>query len=98
MKPSYRAIVPSVFLSDLKFAAVQQGALLLLFSLLMDGGNIFRWALAALLGYWLAVAAIARKRLAYSGRSDRLFVRLGSIILIVLALAIEPTVHRYIRW
>ena len=83
---------------DLRLAVVQQVPLLILTGLLLDGGDLARWTAAAVIGFWLGVAAIARKRAEYRRPSDRWFVKWGSVPLIVMAWAIEPIVHHAIRW
>jgi hypothetical protein len=83
---------------DLKWAIVEQFALLFFTALLLDGGNLFRWTSIAFIGYWCGVLAIGKKRTIYQSRSDKWFVRFGSFALMIVAICIEPTVHQYIRW
>lgn len=90
--------VPRKLVDDLVVGAVQWVPLMLLASILLDGGNIFRWSGVAILGYFLGVMAIAVKRLDYSSVTDRAFVRWGVAPLMVIAVAMEPWVHYYVRW
>jgi hypothetical protein len=91
-------IVPRPLVQDLKFAGVQQVFWLLFMSIILDGGDLFRWSTSAFGGYWLGITAIALRRLPYGSRTDRWFVRYSSIPLAILAAAIEPIVHRYTHW
>jgi hypothetical protein len=93
-----RQLIPKPLLSDLKLACLEQAVLLLVTSLLLDGGDLFRWTCVAFLGYWCGVAAIAIKRTHYSSRTDRFFVLYGSFVLVIIAVIAEPWIHRYIRW
>lgn len=84
--------------ADAKLALVQQLPLLLLTAALLDGGDLAKWTAAAVVGHWLGVAAVARKRPDYRRPTDRWYVRWASVPLIVTAWLIEPAVHRVIRW
>jgi hypothetical protein len=91
-------IVPRLLIQDLKFAGVQQVLWLLLMSIILDGGDLFRWSTSAFGGFWLGVTAIALRRLPYGSTTDRWFVRYSSLPLAFLAIAIEPIVHHYTHW
>jgi hypothetical protein len=83
---------------DLKLSLLLQWPLFFFTLLLLDGGDLSRWTGTALLGYWLGVLAIAVKRADYRSRTDRWFVRRGSVPLMVFAWTAEPAIHRWVHW
>ena len=90
--------LPAKLIADFQLGVVQVVIWLAFTSLILDGGNFFRWSGAAAIGYVLGVMAIALKRTAYASATDRTFVRLGYLPLMIVGLILEPSIHHLIRW
>jgi hypothetical protein len=80
-------------LSALKSGVVLQALLLVLTACILDGGEILRQFLVALIGYWLGVACILIRRERTPTRTDLFFTRYGSLVLLALAPMVAKLVY-----
>jgi hypothetical protein len=67
------------------FSLALQTPIVLLFSIMLDGGYLRMFALGALAGYWLGCFLIVIRRHASATRMDLVFVRWGFLMLLVVA-------------
>ncbi len=73
-----------------------QAVVLVLSSLVLDGGQIFRVCAIAALGYWIAVVVIMWRRPVSPTPTDLGFIRYGFWLLILLTKVIAPVVWRLV--
>ncbi len=66
------------------FALVQQSIVLLLSSLVLDGGDVFHACLVALLAFWVGAIIIGVRRPQTPTRCDLVVIRYGYIPLCIL--------------
>ena len=80
----------------LKSGVILQVFLFVLTALILDGGQIMRQFLVAMIGYWLGVALIALRRERAPTATDLLFIRYGSLVLLLLAPFVATLVYWFI--
>ena len=83
-------------MSALKSGVGLQAILFVLTVCMLDGGQLFKQFLVAMIGYWLGVAFIVVRRKMTPTKTDLLFIRYGSVVLLVLAPAVAKLVYRII--
>ena len=82
--------------SALKTGVVLQAVLFVVTACMLDGGQLFSQFLVAMIGYWLGVAFIVARRGMTPSKLDLLFIRYGSLVLLVLAPLVAKIVYRMI--
>ena len=87
LAPAYRSVRASVL--------SQQAAVLLLASMILDGGDILSMCLVALVGFWAGAVIICARRPQTPTRLDLLFIRFGYLPLCILAVFFTLTVWRW---
>jgi hypothetical protein len=71
---------------------VAQGIVLLVGSMILDGGFFLFTSLVAAAGYWVALIMIVARHPASPGRADLIWARAGFVIALALGFAIGPLV------
>jgi hypothetical protein len=84
------------FMSALKVGVVTQLVLFILTALIMDGGRTNRMCVMAIIGYWIAAAAILIRRRHTPTRVDLLFLKYGIWGLMIVTPMIARLVYRMI--
>ncbi len=85
--------VPESFASALKFGVGLQLSLLVLTALVLDGGQLGRQFMVALIGYWLGLGFITIRRKTAPSTADLFLIRYGSLALLPLAPVIAKLVY-----
>ena len=82
--------------SALKSGVILQAVLFVVTACMLDGGQLSSQFLVAMIGYWLGVAFIVARREMQPSKLDLLFIRYGSLVLLVLAPFVAKIVYRMI--
>jgi hypothetical protein len=82
------------FFSAIKVGAIVQLVLLVLTALVLDGGQLNRLCVVAIIGYWVGVAVVMIRRRTSPTRVDLLFLRYGPLGLMILI----PAIACAVRW
>ena len=85
--PAYRSTRLSVL--------IQQAVVLLLTSMVLDGGDIFNMCLIALVAFWVGALIIGVRRPQTPTRSDLVFIRFGYFPLCVLTVSFTLSLWRW---
>ncbi len=89
-RPSYQ-LAPAYW-PALKFAVILDGFLLLLTSLILDGGRSFAFYSIAFVAHWMGITVVMWRRPSAPTLLDRVFIRWGVVLLWILMAAIAPLV------
>ena len=84
------------FVSALKTAVIVQMILLVLTALMLDGGQMFRLCLMAVVVHWIGIGIVAVRRGAVPTTLDLLFMRYGAVILTIAAPFVAAVVYSFI--
>jgi hypothetical protein len=79
--------------SSLKTGVIIQVFLFILTALMLDGGQLFRQFLLAMVGYWIGVAFIFVRRESTPKKTDHFFLRYGSLVLLLLAPMVANVIY-----
>ena len=91
--------IASAYRRPIKSALVQQGIILILALLLLDGGLTFNMAVIAVVAYWLAFGILVFRRASSPTKGDVLLVRYGFLLLFFIVLVAGPFVWKALgRW
>jgi hypothetical protein len=78
----------------IKTALLQQGIILILALLVLDGGLTFNMAVIAVMAYWLAFGILVFRRPSSPTKGDILLVRYGFLLLFFIVLVAGPFVWK----
>ena len=85
---------PSSLRTAFHWSIVQQGILVLLAALVLDGGIIFQRVLVAMIAFWCFVLVLLIRRRTQPTSGDILFIKFGFWPLIVIAVVITTVLGR----
>ncbi len=86
---------PSSLRTAFHWSIVQQGILVLLAALILDGGIIFQRVLVATIAFWCFVLVLLIRRRTQPTSGDILFIEFGCWPLIVIAVVIITVLERF---
>ncbi len=82
------SLIAPAYRPAIKTALLQQGIVLILAALVLDGGLTLYAAVIALVAYWLGFGILVFRRASCPSRGDLLFVRYGFLLIFVCVLTI----------
>jgi hypothetical protein len=92
-------VLSSEYSRPVKAALVQQGIVLILGLLMLDGGLTLHMAMLAVIAFWLAFGIVIARRPLAPTRSDLFLVRYGFLLAFVTILIVAPYVWKAMgRW
>ena len=92
------ALAPALT-SAVRASLLQQGVVLLLAALVLDGGRTFHAALVAAIAYWIGLVVIAFRRPRSPTAVDIFLVKYGFLFVLPIVLTVGPMVWRaMVRW
>jgi hypothetical protein len=92
------ALAPAL-VSAVKASLLQQGVVLILAALVLDGGRTFHAALVAAMAYWLGLVVVAVRRPSSPTAVDVLLVKYGFLFILLIVLTVGPMVWGALgRW
>jgi hypothetical protein len=92
------ALAPAL-ISAARASLLQQGAVLVLAALVLDGGRTFHAALIAAMAYWLGLAVVVVRRPSSPTAVDVFLVKYGFLFVLLIVLTVGPMIWGALgRW